>query len=89
MSEEIVPTFMDQIRALRKGESLAKVKRIETTSSDADKIGEALAAIKRIVNTSVSRVRKDKPGSNFRVESGTMLTHDHEAVLAVVSVSRL
>ena len=89
MAEEVIPSFNAQLRALKRGESLAKVERFEIGSEEAANVNEALSRMRRTVNAAVSRIREALPGSNFRVESGAMITNDNEALVAVVSVSRL
>lgn len=87
MAEETIPSFNAQLRALKKGESLARAKRFEVGSPEAADINDELHTLRRTVNASVSRVR-EKTGSNFRVETGTMLTNDNKALIAVVNISR-
>lgn len=89
MSEETIPSFTAQLRGLKRGDSVARAKRFEIGTVEADAITEELDALRRNVNASVSRVRGKVPGSNFRVESGTMLTNDNKALIAVVNISRL
>jgi hypothetical protein len=89
MAAEVAPSFNAQVRALKKGESLAKVERISLGDPDTGAmVAEALFRLKRTVNSSVSKMREET-GSNFRVETGSLITHDNEAVVAVVTVSRL
>lgn len=88
MADEVIPSFNAQLRALPKGESLPRAKRFPIGSKEAAGINEVLSALRRNVNAAVSRIR-DATGSNFRVESGCFITSDNEAVLAVVTVTRL
>jgi hypothetical protein len=88
MADEVIPSFNAQLRALRPGESLAKAERFTIGSPQASEVTDALSRMRRTVNAAVSRIR-ESTGSNFRVESGAMITSDNEAVVAVVSVSRL
>lgn len=85
MSEEVIPSFNAQLRGLAKGQSLAKAERFEMDEGNA--VTEALARMRRTVNAAVSRIR-ESTGSNFRVESGAMLTDANDAVIAVVTVTR-
>lgn len=87
MADEVIPSFNAQVRALQPGESLAKVERYQLGDPEAANIPEILSRMRRAVNTPVSRIRA--AGSNFRVESGAMITSDNEAVMVVVTVSRL
>ncbi len=88
MADETIPSFNAQLRALKKGESLARTKRYQLGQADAAEITTALHAMRRTVNAIVSRIR-ETTGSNFRVESGSMLTNDNDAIHAVVTVSRI
>jgi hypothetical protein len=88
MAEEVIPSFNAQLRALRKGESLARAKRFQIGSPEASSINETLSSMRRNMNAAVSRIR-DATGSNFRVESGSLITSDNDAILAVVTVNRL
>ena len=87
MADDVIPSFNAQLRALKKGESLAKAERFELGEEMAEPINDVLARLRRTVNAATSRVRAT--GSNFRVESGTMITNDNEAVIAVVTVTRI
>lgn len=87
MSDEIIPSFNAQLRALKAGESLAKAERFTLGSSEATYISDTLHRMRRTVNAAVSRIR-ESTGSNFRVESGAMITSDNEAIVAVVSITR-
>jgi hypothetical protein len=88
MTEEAIPSFNEQLRRLNRGESLARSKRYEMGAPEAASLNEQLHGMRRTVNSAVSRIR-EATGSNFRVDSGTLITSDNEAVLAVVSVTRL
>jgi hypothetical protein len=88
MADEVIPSFNAQLRALKKGESLAKAERFSIGDPDASNITDALSRMRRTINAAVSRIR-EATGSNFRVESGALITSDNEAIVAVVSVSRL
>lgn len=88
MTETIEPpSFNEQLRALRKGESLAKAERFQVGDPGAEHINAALQRMRGTVNAAVSRIRK-KTGHNFRVESGAMLTDDNSGMIAVVTVTR-
>lgn len=88
MTDELVPSFNAQLRALKAGESLAKSRRFDVGSPDAASINQHLHAMRRTVNAAVSRIR-EATGSNFRVESGSLITSDNEAIIAMVNVARL
>jgi hypothetical protein len=88
MADEVIPSFNAQLRALKKGESLAKAERFSIGNPEAGNVTEALSRMRRTINAAVSRIR-EATGSNFRVESGALITSDNEAIVAVVSVSRL
>lgn len=88
MSDETLPSFNQQLRQLRRGDSHAKARRFPLGSPEAAEINETLSSMRRTVNSTVSRLR-ESTGSNFRVESGSMITSDNEAILAIVSVTRL
>lgn len=81
-------SFNELLRKLGKRETLARSKRFLVGSEDAETIAEELQKLRRNVNASVSRVR-EATGSNFRVESGTMLSSTHDVIFAVVNVTRL
>lgn len=87
MADEVIPSFNAQLRTLKKGESLAKAERFPIGDPDAGNVTEALSRMRRTINAAVSRIR-EATGSNFRVESGAMITNDNEAIMAVVTVSR-
>lgn len=86
MSE--VMSFNAQLRAMRRGETIAKAKRLVLGEQEAGDINDVLNAMRRTINSAVSKTR-DATGSNFRVESGPLITADNEAILAVVTVSRI
>lgn len=88
MAEEIIPSFNAQIRALKSGESVAKAERFEIGSDAANDINETLRRLRRTVNAAASRVRESE-GRDLRVESGALITSDNEAIIAVVTVTRL
>jgi hypothetical protein len=90
MADENLPSFNEQLRRLKKGESLSKVERItldELCGSHED-VNDRLARMRRTINAQVSRIRDKEAGSNFRVESAACLTNDNDAMLAVVAVTR-
>jgi hypothetical protein len=88
MADDTLPSFNEQLRRLKKGESLSKVERVPLTALCEDDINERLARMRRTINAQVSRIRDRDSGSNFRVESAATLTNDNEAMLAVVAVTR-
>lgn len=88
MADEAEPSFNEQLRRLKKGQSLSKVERVSISQLCDDNINERLARMRRTINAQVSRIRDRDSGSNFRVESAATLTNDNEAMLAVVAVTR-
>lgn len=88
MADEALPSFNEQLRRLKVGDSLSKVERIPITALCTEDINERLARMRRTINAQVSRIRDGLGGSNFRVESAATLTNDNEAMLAVVAVTR-
>jgi hypothetical protein len=88
MADDTLPSFNEQLRRLKKGESLSKVERVPLMALCEDDINERLARMRRTINAQVSRIRDRDSGSNFRVESAATLTNDNEAMLAVVAVTR-
>jgi len=85
--DNVILSFNAQLRALERGESLAKAERFDIGTPEAKDINETLQRLRRTVNAATSRIRAD--GSNFRVESGALITSDNEAIIAVVTVTRL
>ena len=89
MADEAEPSFNEQLRRLKKGQSVSKVERVSVSALCNDNINERLARMRRTINAQVSRIRDRDAGSNFRVESAATLTNDNEAMLAVVAVTRI
>jgi hypothetical protein len=77
------------IKALEEGETFSKCRRVAVGSKEARNLTDVLNQIRNRVNTGVSRIRKEVPGSNFRVESGIALTDDKLAHLCTVAVTRM
>lgn len=88
MADDNIPSFNAQLRSLKPGESLAKAERFEIGSPAATDINDTLQRLRRTINAATSRIR-EATGSNFRVESGPLITSDNEAIIAVVVVSRI
>jgi hypothetical protein len=88
MADEAEPSFNEQLRRLKKGQSLSKVERLPISAVCTENINERLARMRRTINAQVSRIRDRESGSNFRVESVATLTNDNEAMLAIVAVTR-
>jgi len=82
-------TIVGQIRALDPGQSFSRSKRL-TLEEAANEMTptEALAKLRNMVNQAVGRLRKEIPGSNFRVESMVGFTDNKQAVLATVAATR-
>jgi hypothetical protein len=89
MADEVLPSFNQQLRELRKGKSLAVVERHPLIKLPPDGINEVLARMRRTINAQVSRIRDRESGSDFRVESAATLTNDNDAMLAVIAVTRI
>lgn len=87
-TEQSAQSFNAQVRGLNIGECVAKAERFELGTRKAGEVGESLQKLRRTVNAAVSRIR-DKTGNNFRVESGSFVTDDLNAALAVVTVTRV
>lgn len=81
-------TLTGQIRSLNPGQSFSRTKRLAVDGSDDMTPTEALQKLRNLVNQAVGRIRKEDPGSTFRVESATGLTSGHEAILCTVAVTR-
>lgn len=81
-------SLTDQIRNLPPGESLSRCQRFPMAELTEDGVKEGLNILRSGLNQTVSRVRK-RTGQEYRVESGTLLTDDQEAIIAVVCVTRL
>jgi hypothetical protein len=88
MAEEAVPSFNNQLRALKKGKSLSVCERHALDDLPLEGINDVLARMRRTINAQVSRIRDPEAGINFRVESAATLTNDNEAMLAVIAVTR-
>ena len=82
-----IPAFAELIRALREGESISRTQRIPFSDGETNDTTGRVAKLRNTVNQSVSKARQD--GSNFKVESGALITDDYSAMLIVVSVTRL
>lgn len=83
-----LPSFNEQLRALKKNESVTRSRRFDLNRCDTDDIQESLQSQRRNVNAAVSRIR-EATGNSFRVESGTMISSNHDAIFVVVAVTRL
>lgn len=81
-------TLAEQVTDLPHGESLAKCQRFAIADLTEDGVKEGLGKLRSTINQAVSRVRK-RTGQEYRVESGTMLTDDQEAIIATVCVTRM
>ncbi len=81
-------TIIGQIRALDAGQSFSRTRRIDLKAKDRLTTTDALAKLRNLINQAVGRLRKEEPGSNFRVESGVAITDDKKALLATVAVTR-
>lgn len=77
------------IKALDEGDTYSKTRRVAVGTKEAKDLNAVLFKLRNVVNQGVSRIRKEVPGSNFRVESGVALTDDKAAHLCVVGVTRI
>ncbi len=82
-------SLIGQIRALSPGQSFSRSSRIDLSSKNQPTVNDALQKLRNLVNQAVGRLRKDMPGSNFRVESASGLTSDNKAILATVAVTNM
>lgn len=89
MAEELVLSFNEQLRRLKRGESLSRVERVPATDLCNEDITGRLSRMRKTLNAQVSKLRDGESGSNFRVESAVTLTNDNEALLAVVAITRI
>ena len=87
MAEEVAPSFNALIRSLKKGESFAKAERYPLDDPPEDGMNSVLSRMRRTINAAVSKIR-EATGSNFKVESGLMITSDNEAMIATVVVTK-
>ncbi len=76
------------IRGLDAGQSFSRSRRIDLTDKNRPTVAESLAKLRNLVNQAVGRIRKEDPGSNFRVESVVGITDDKKAMIATVAVTR-
>lgn len=82
-------SLIGQIRALSPGQSFSRSSRIDMTAKSQPTVNEALQKLRNLVNQAVGRLRKEQPGSNFRVESASGLTSDNKAILCTVAVTNM
>jgi hypothetical protein len=76
------------IASLEEGDTFSRSKRIPVGSEEAKNLNAVLTKLRNNVNQGATRARAET-GSNFRVESGVMLTDDKTAHLCTVAVTRL
>lgn len=81
-------SVMGQLRGLDPGQSFSRSQRLDLTQSPPPKTSDALQRLRNLMNQAVGRLRKEQPGSNFRVESAVGITDDKKALLATVAVTR-
>lgn len=79
---------MQQIRSLGAGESFSRTIRLDPDAKRPLGSKDALQSLRNSINQAVGRLRKEEPGSNFRVESASAFTQDHTAVLCTVAATR-
>ncbi len=81
------PSLPAFIAALGRGESASKTRRVAVTDPEAKDLNVVMSKLRNVVNQAVKKAKKE--GSNFRVESGAILTDDKTAFLCTVAVTRL
>jgi hypothetical protein len=81
-------SLIGQIRGLDPGQSFSRSKRIDLADKSRLTTAEALQKLRNLVNQAVGRLRKEEPGSNFRVESVVGITDDKRALITTVAVTR-
>lgn len=81
------PSLPALVAALGRGESASKTRRVAVTDPEAKDLNAVMSKLRNTVNQAV--VKAKKQGSNFRVESGAILTDDKSAFLCTVAVTRL
>jgi hypothetical protein len=74
------------IEALSAGESVAFTRRLPEATADA--INKAILQLKNNVAPAVQRVKKRHIGREFVTDSGTFVTYDRNAILAIIVVTR-
>lgn len=89
MARVTADSLIGQVRALSPGQSFSRSSRIDLASKDRLTTAEALQRLRNLVNQAVGRIRKEEPGSNFRVESVVGVTDDKKAVIATVAVTNM
>lgn len=77
-----------QIRALKAGQTLGRTARVSLVGKLEENPSETLQRLRNLVNQAVGRLRKEIPGSNFRVESSVGIVQNHTAALCTVAVTR-
>lgn len=80
-------TMAGQIRSLSVGQVFSRSARLDLTDTDRVPTTDALRKLRNLVNQAVGRVRKENPGSSFRVESVVGLTDDKQVHIATVAVT--
>lgn len=78
-----------QIAALAKGASLSMTTRFPSSVSNlAERAATARASLKNNIAAHVARARQESSGT-FKTETSVTLSHDYEAVLVSVAVTRI
>lgn len=81
-------SVMNQIRSLDNGQSFSRSQRIATVGKRSVDTKTVLQTLRNSMNQAVGRLRKEEPGSNFRVESVCAFTPDHTAAICTVVATR-
>lgn len=81
-------SVMNQIRTLSPGQSFSRSQRIDMTAKRPPASKDVLQTLRNSMNQAVGRLRKEEPGSNFRVESVAAFTADQSAVICTVAATR-
>lgn len=79
----------NQIRQLAVGQSFSRSRRLSLITPEPVDAGKALNKLRNSINQVVGRLRREDPGSYFRVESVTATTSDHRAVICTAVVTKL
>ena len=76
------------IETLEVGESFPRVERLPIDDADAETINATMNRVRGAANQVANRIRKQR-GSDFRVESVSMLAPDRSAILCMAVTTRI
>lgn len=80
-------SHVEQVRALAVGESHVRLERIAIEEASDDSIKESLARVRNSSNQIANRLRK-KEGTEYRVESVSLLAPDRLSILCMAVTTR-